>query len=170
MIEVEGWIILNFFTTFLLVLLLIFQSATSRLQQGRKYSLILICTLVLLLSETLGHIGESYPDKYIMLARIGYFMIFLLDPVDILFAVYYMDCWMDDENHKIRTIFRSAFELHAVINMVTVSISAIFKLKWFFYFENGVYYRGTFFLARALLMMFFIILLIVYAIALGKIF
>ena len=168
MIQVESWIILNFFTSFLLVLLLIFQNTTSRLQKGRKYSAILVCTLILLAAESIGRIGETYPDKYLLLGQIGYLIIFLLDPVDILSAVFYMDCWMDEESHKSRNIFRAAFELFAIINLVAVSVSFIFRLRWFFYFENGIYYRGSFFYIRATIMMIFIVLLIVYAVVFRK--
>ncbi len=165
MVEVASWITLNFFTSFLLVLLLIFQNKSSRLQKGRKYSAILKCTLVLLLSESIGRIGETYPNDFLIFAQIGYFIIFLLDPVDILFAVYYMDCWMDDGNIKPRTTFRIAFEIFAVTNFVLVFLATVFKTKWFYYFEDGVYYRGEFFYPRAILLMIFICLLVVYAIA-----
>ncbi len=164
MIEVEGWVTLNFFTSILLILLLIFQNKSSRLQKGRNYSAILKCTLVLLLSESIGRIGEQYPDKYLFLAQIGYLVIFLLDPVDILFAVYYMDCWMDEGNKKARTIFRTAFELFAVTNFALVAIAAIWQTKWFYYFENGIYYRGSMFYPRAYMLMIFICLLVVYAV------
>lgn len=165
MVEVASWITLNFFTSFLLVLLLIFQNKSSRLQKGRKYSAILKCTLVLLLSESIGRIGETYPNDFLIFAQIGYFIIFLLDPVDILFAVYYMDCWMDDGNKKPRATFRIAFEIFAVTNFVLVFLATVFKTKWFYYFEDSVYYRGEFFYPRAILLMIFICLLVVYAIA-----
>ncbi|SES95439.1 diguanylate cyclase (GGDEF) domain-containing protein [Pseudobutyrivibrio sp. C4] len=168
MVEAESWVILNFFTSFLLILLLIFQNQISRLQKGRKYSAILVCTLILLLSETIGRIGEMYPDKYLFLGYIGYFLIFLLDPFDILYALYYLDCWMDDEDLKHRRPIRYCFELFAVLNMVFVSISALFGLKWFFYFENGIYYRGPFFLIRAGFMLLFIFMLLVYALVFNK--
>ena len=162
MIEIPGWVILNFFTSVLLILLLIFQNQTSRLQSGRKYSAILICTLILLVCETMGRFGESNPDNFLFLSRVGYFLIFLLDPVDILFAVSYVDCWMDKENSEARNLFKSVFQVFAVINIVVVTISSLFQLRWFFYFEDGVYYRGEYFLIRALLLMIFMILLLVY--------
>ena len=168
MVEVESWVILNFFTSILLVLLLVFQNKTSRLQKGRKYSAILICTLILLFSESIGRIGEMYPVNYLFLARVGYFLIFLLDPVDILFEIYYMDCWMDNGKHRSRTIFRRAFEIFAVVNIALVTISSLFSLRWFFYFEDGVYYRGEYFLIRALIMMLYICMLLVYAIVFRK--
>ena len=163
MIQVESWVILNFYTSFLLILLLIFQSNTSRLTKGRKYSAILVCTLVLLLSESIGRIGETHPDKYLILAQVGYYLIFFLDPVDILFAVNYVDCWMDEGNLKKRSFYRATFAAFAIINGITVTVSSVLKLKWFFYFEDGVYYRGEYFLLRAVALMIFIILLLVYA-------
>ncbi len=163
MIEVPGWVILNFFTSILLILLLIFQNQTSRLQRGRKYSAILSLTLFLLFSETIGRIGELHPDNLLILAKLGYFFIFLLDPVDILFAVSYVDCWMDSGNSTPRTYFKSAFQVFAATNAVLVTISVIFNLRWFFYFENNVYMRGPYFMIRAIMLMVFIILLVVYA-------
>ena len=106
-----------------------------------------------------------YPEHHLFLAQIGYFLIFLLDPVDTLFAIYYMDCWMDDGKRRARNIFRIAFELFAVTNVILVTISSLFNLKWFFYFDDGVYYRGEYFLIRAMFIMIFIFLLLVYAIA-----
>ena len=121
MIEVPSWAILNFFTFFLLILLLIFQNNTSRLQTGRKYSAILICTLILLFSESIGRLGESHSDNLLYLAYIGYYLIFLLDPVDILFAISYIDCWMDTESSVPRRIFRGLFEIFAAINAILVT-------------------------------------------------
>ena len=163
MIEVPGWVILNFFTSFLLILLLIFQNKTSRLQKGKSYSAILTCTLFLIISESIGRVGENNPDSLLFLAQWGYLMIFLFDPVDILFAVSYVDCWMDKESSEARKTFKGAFQAFSVINFVLVTVSFLFGLNWFFYFEDGVYYRGDFFLIRALLLMIFIVLLLIYS-------
>ena len=168
MVEIPSWAVLNFFTSFLLILLLMFQNKTSRLQKGRKYSAILTCTLILLISESIGRVGELNPDNLLFLARIGYFLIFILDPVDILFAVNYVDCWMDEGNSKPRRMFMEAFRAFAIANGVLVTLSSLLGLSWFFYFENGIYYRGSFFLIRALLVMLFIILLLVYTVVFRK--
>ncbi len=168
MIEVPGWIILNFFTAFLLVLLLVFQNKTSRLQTGKKYSAILIGTLILLIAETIGRIGETYPENYLILAKVGYYVIFLLDPVDILFAINYIDCWMNDDNKKARTYYRSSFEIFSMVNMVAVTLALILDLKLFYYFDGYTYNRGSFFMIRAALIMVFIILLLLYTIIFRK--
>ncbi|MBR5636997.1 MAG: GGDEF domain-containing protein [Pseudobutyrivibrio sp.] len=164
MIEVPGWVVLNFYTSFILILLLVFQNKTSWLQSGRKYSAILVCTLVLLICETVGRIGEHNPDRLLLLARIFYYLIFLLDPVDILFAVSYIDCWMARESSVYRRNFKIAFQSFALVNAVAVTISVALNLRWFFYFEDGIYYRGEYFMIRAALLMLFIILLLVYSI------
>ncbi|MBQ1682461.1 MAG: GGDEF domain-containing protein [Agathobacter sp.] len=162
MITLDGWVVLNFFTAFLLILLLIFQNKTSRLKSGRKYCSILIMTLILIFAETIGRIGEMYPDHWLFLARIGYLIIFLFDPVDILFTLSYVDCWMDEENLAGRKLFRIAFQVFAAANILLVLISSIFHLKWFFYFEDMKYYRGSLFMGRGILLMVFIILLVAY--------
>lgn len=165
MFELDSWVVINFFTGLLLVLLIQFQSGTSRVQSGRKYSSLLVMTLFLLCAETIGKIGEVHAGNYIILAKIGYFLIYLLDPVDILFALQYIDCWMDDKNMKARRAFSIAFQVFAICNILAVSISQIFGRKLFFYFEDGVYYRGPLFMFRAALLLIFIILLVVYTIA-----
>ncbi len=158
----EGWVVLNFFSGLLLVLLLIFQNSTSSIKTGRRYSALLIMTLVLLGAETIGRFGETHPDHFLFLARAGYFLIFLLDPIDILFALTYIDCWMDDGRAKSRGIFAAAFKIFAVANAAMVTISALFGSGLFYYFEDGIYHRGQLFMVRAVLMMIFIMLLVVY--------
>lgn len=109
-----------------------------------------------------------YPDRYLALGYAGYFLIFLLDPLDILFALYYLDCWMNDDGMKSRKAVRYSFELFAVFNILFVIISAVFGLKWFFYFEDGVYHRGSWFFIRAIFMLIFIFMLLVYALVFKK--
>jgi diguanylate cyclase (GGDEF)-like protein len=125
-------------------------------------------TLVLLASETVGRIGEAYPDNLLFLAQIGYFMIFLLDPVDILFALTYIDCWMDKENLGKRAIFSYSFQAFAFVNVAMVTISEVLDLKLFYFFEDGTYFRGPYFMVRAVLMMIFIVLLTVYVVMFRK--
>ena len=105
MITVDAWVVLNFFTGFLLVLLLIFQNRTSRLLNGRKFSRILIMTIALLVAETVGKIGEIYPEKLLFLAKAGYLFIFMVDPWDIVLSFIYVDCWIEGGNIHVRNSF-----------------------------------------------------------------
>ncbi|MBP5291312.1 MAG: diguanylate cyclase [Lachnospiraceae bacterium] len=90
---------------------------------------------------------------------------FFLDPIDVLFAVSYFDCWMDDSNIKQRNAFRWIFRAASIVNGVVVLIDMIFGLDMFFYFENAVYYRGVMYIPRALAIAVLIILIAVYAAA-----
>ena len=67
--EIEGWIVQNFYASFMLIMLLIFQTRTTKLKTGRMYSNILICTLVLILSETIGRFFEIQGGKYLIFAK-----------------------------------------------------------------------------------------------------
>ncbi len=161
---VEGWIVLNFFTGLLLFLLLYFQQSTSSIQTGRRYSALLFMTLMLLCAETIGRFGETHPANFEFLGHIGYFIIFLLDPVDILFAMTYIDCWMDTGKKTQRKLFAMAFQVFAVVNIILVTFSSALDLKLFFYFEDGVYHRGSLFLLRGAFLLIFIIILVIYVV------
>ena len=163
MFEVESWSVLNFFTSLILILLLMFPSRASRIKMGRMYTNILTCTLVLNLSEVVGRIGEVNGGKLLFLAKVGYLSMFLLDPIDILFAIGYVECWMDDRDKEKRNIFKLLFVLFAVVNVIMVLTGFLLNKKWFFYFEDDVYYRGEYFFTRASLVILFIVLVLVYA-------
>ncbi len=164
MIELDGWVVLNFFTGLLLVLLWVFQKSSSGMKTGRTYSALLFTTFLLLLAESIGHIGEAYPDRFLILAKIGYFLIFLLDPVDILIALNYVDSWMDQKDHMGRTVFRIEFIAFAVINILMILMDQFTGLGLIYTFDGMVYTRGSLFMVRAVFMLIFIVLLVVYVI------
>ncbi len=165
---IEGWLVLNFFCILLLSLLLYFQSSTSSIQTGRRYSALLVMTLILFVAETIGHVGETHPDNLLILAKVGYFVIYLLDPVDILFALTYIECWMNKEEERSRKLFSVVFHVFAIVNIILVIISKLMNLNLFYYFEDGVYYRGPLFMVRAIFLMVFIALLLVYVLVYRK--
>ncbi|WP_408070935.1 diguanylate cyclase domain-containing protein [Butyrivibrio sp. JL13D10] len=166
--EIQVWVVQNFYASFMLIIVLIFQSKTAKLKTGRMYSNILKCTLVLILSESIGRVFELQGGKYLTAATIAYGIMFILDPVDILYAVRYLDCWMDDKNEEKRQLFRTAFQILILINAVFVSIDIIFRQKWFFYFENDIYYRGKIYVVRAVVIGAFVLLVGIYSIAFRK--
>ena len=163
--QIPGWIILNFYTALLLVLLLIFERKTFHTTAGDRFVSIDLMTLILLASETIGHIGEIYPEKYLFLTRIGYYVIYALDPADYLFAILYINCWLSDTDRtKGRKYFVLSYWIFVVANLVLVTVSTLFDLKWFYYFEGTTYLRGPLFLLRAVLLMLFCLLLSVYTV------
>ena len=125
-------------------------------------------TFFLLVAESIGHIGEMHPDRYLFLAKVGYFFIFLLDPVDILFALSYIDCWMTEGSNPHRKIFHVAFRVFAVLNMAAVVIDQLFGLHLLYNFSGHEYVRGDFFMIRGTLLLIFIVLLVAYVIIFRK--
>lgn len=163
--QIPGWIILNFYTALLLVLLLIFERKTIHTTAGDRFISIDIMTLILLACETIGHIGEIYPEKYLFLTKIGYYVIYALDPADYLFAILYINCWLSDTGRtKGRKYFVLSYWIFVVANLVLVTVSTLFDLKWFYYFDGTEYLRGPLFLLRAVLLMLFCLLLSVYTV------
>ncbi len=164
-LEISGWIILNFYTALLLVLLLIFEKKTIRTNSGIKFMQLVVMTLILLVAETIGHIGEIYPDRFLFLTKIGYYIIYAFDPADYLFAILYVHCWMDDSvKMRRRKIIIDAYRVFVLINFVAVTVSALFGFKWFYYFEGNEYLRGPLFMIRGVLILVFCMLLSVYTI------
>ena len=167
--EIQGWVILNFYSALLLVLLVIFESRSIRTMAGRRFIQLDCMTLLLLLSETVGHIGEANPEKYLLLCGIGYYLIYILDPVDYLFFMLYINCWINKSYKKAqRDAFLWIYRAFVILNFVGVTIDRIFGLKWFYYFDGLEYKRGSLFLVRGALLLFFCVLISVYTIIYRK--
>lgn len=168
MIDVPAWLVLNIVISLLLLLLIVFKSKGSRLKMGRMYSNILICTLVLVFSDTMARVGEASGGRLLLVGYMGNFLMFLLDPVDIMFSVSYIDCWMDEKNRSGRRVFSHFFLAVVILNALALFADQIFSLHWFYYFRGGMYFRGDFFLIRAFLLEVFMILVAIYAILYRK--
>ena len=160
----RSWIVLNFMVTFMLILLLIFRSRSSRLKMGKPYSKILVCTLVLVMMDTIARVGEPTYLNSQFLVHFGNLGVFLLDPFDILFSIEYVDCWMDERNKTQRMIFRRIFQLFVCTNAILILIDYFFKMNWFFLINGTHYQRGRFFLARAASLGVFIMIVFLYLI------
>ncbi len=166
---IPGWIILNFYTALLLILLLIFQGKAIQTNSGKKFRKLVTMTLVLLMSEAVGHIGEIYPGRLLFLAKIGYYIIFALDPANYLFAILYINCWLDDSlQTRGRKIITGAYQAFVAINFILVTVSTVFDLKWFYYFEGNQYMRGPLFMIRGALLLVFCLLLSFYTLCYRK--
>ncbi len=167
--QIQGWVILNFYTALILALLLVFIVKSVHSEAVDRFIQLDVMTLVLLISETVGHIGEIYSDKLLMLTKIGYYIIYILDPADYLFAILYINCWMNqDKDDRVKKVFINAFKLFVIVNFVLVTVSTLFNLKWFYYFDGDSYERGIFFYPRAVMLMVFCLLLSVYSIIYRK--
>ncbi|MBQ1802654.1 GGDEF domain-containing protein [Lachnobacterium bovis] len=159
---VDAWVVLSAYTVLLLVLILIFQRGMLHTDSAKQFVRLITLTLVLLVSEVFGRIGEIYPKNFLFMAKIGYFIIFLFDPLEYLVAMDYINKWMERADSKGCIVFRRAFEVFVYGNMFLVFMSTIFDNHWFYYFKGNNYYRGMFFYVRAALVMIYCLLLDLY--------
>jgi diguanylate cyclase (GGDEF)-like protein len=165
---IEGWQVNNFLTLFILVLILVFQKRGSRVKTARMFTYVIICTIVLVVADTFARIGENRGGSFILMAFFSNLVMFLADPLIILFSVIYIDCWMDEKNKKARKISKVIFQIFVTLNIVLVLADQVLGLKWFFYFERGNYFRGRFFMARALVLALFMLFVTAYLVAFRK--
>ena len=100
MVDVAGWLVLDCCIAFMLILLLVFRNSSSRLKMGKMYSKILTCTLYLIFMDVIARFGDAQHYGIAPLVHIGIISMYILDPIDILFSVHYVDFWMDDGNKK----------------------------------------------------------------------
>ena len=169
LVVLGGWVILNFYTALVLILLLFFQMKNTLTLSSKRFINLDIMTLILLAAETIGHFGELHPDNFLFLAKIGYYIIYALDPADYLFAILYIDCWINDDNRYAgRRLFTGAYKIFVAVNFLMVTVSTIFDLKLFYYFEGQTYYRGSLFMVRAILLLAFCLFLTVYSVIYRK--
>ncbi|WP_026519523.1 GGDEF domain-containing protein [Butyrivibrio sp. FCS006] len=165
---IEGWQVNNFLTLFILVMILAFQRRGSRVKTSRMFTYVIITTIVLVVADTFARIGENRGGSYILMAFFGNLIMFLLDPLIILFSVIYIDCWMDEKNKNARKISKVVFQIFATVNIILVLADQVFGLKWFFYFEKSDYFRGKFFMARAVVLALFMLFVTAYLVAFRK--
>ncbi len=110
-----------------------------------------------------------FPERFLFLAKIGYYIIYALDPADYLFAILYINCFLEETTKtRGRKIITGAYQTFVAVNFALVTISNMFNLKWFYYFEGNEYLRGPLFLIRAVLLLVFCLMLSVYTLMYRK--
>ena len=124
---IEGWQVNNFLTLFILVMILAFQRRGSRVKTSRMFTYIIITTIVLVVADTFARIGENRGGSFILMAFFGNLIMFLVDPLIILFSVIYIDCWMDEKNKKARKILKIVFHIFATLNVVLVLADQVLR-------------------------------------------
>lgn len=159
---ISGWIILNFYTALLLILVLIFQGKTINTKSAEHFVQLVVMTFILVAAETVGHIGELYPENYSIGMKIGYYIIYALDPADYLFTILYINCWLDETKAKFQKEVTLVYRIFMGLNFVLVTISVLFNLDWFYYFDGMNYVRGPYFLVRGAFVLLLCVLVSVY--------
>jgi diguanylate cyclase (GGDEF)-like protein len=163
--ELPGWLVLNCYSSIVLILLLIFSTRknAARTLQEKNFCKMLIVVLVLIQADSLGRINDG-SEVVFLLVQVGNFIIFLIDPLVSILALRYEDSWMNAYRSRYR-YWAIPLWAGTVINAVALVISQIFNLRWFFYFDMyHNYHRGTYFYMRSIVIVLMFLLTELYVI------
>lgn len=160
--ELPAWAYLNSYTILLAAMLLHTSLSASRSESNRAYLRFLIVLISLLIMDSFSRLAVTQKDFIYCLMRAGNFYIFAVDPLGYLLALDYLNCFIQSP-HSRSNLWRSMFLGFFLVNLAAVTISEVFHLGWFYYFENLKYHRGTFFLLRVFFGMMFALLFEYYA-------
>lgn len=144
----NGGFVLNIYTLFLAVMLLLFQENDKKSRSNKAFIRLVGLVALLVGISAIGDIGTELGGKYIILSKISSWGIFALDPFGFWFALKYIDCYTIYADKKKRKMFIVPLKIYSFINLVLVTVSELFNRGWFFYYENGVYRRGPLYMPR----------------------
>ncbi len=146
----NGGFVLNIYTLFLAVMLLLFQENDKKSRSNQAFIRLVGLVAVLVGISAIGDVGRVLGGKFIILSMIASYGVFALDPFGFWFALKYIDCYTIYADKKKRRMFIIPMKAYAFINLVLVTVSALWGRGWFYYYENGVYQRGPLFMARGI--------------------
>ncbi|WP_026651297.1 GGDEF domain-containing protein [Butyrivibrio proteoclasticus] len=158
----NGGLVLDIYTFFLAILLLLFQENDKKSQSNIAFIKLVTLVAFLVGSSALGELGKSLGDSGLWLAKFSSFVVFAFDPFGFLFTIKYIDCYTNQIDKQKRSLFMIPITIYAGLNLALVAISSIFGLKWFFYYEGTSYYRGSLYLLRGLLHVAICVLVMLY--------
>lgn len=152
MVEVKAWAVLNFYNFFIGLVLFLFtqKDSVSVAKQTKAYGRMLLLIMILIAGDSLSR-GFYGNLSFLFLSKIGTFTVFALDPLVGYFILEYIDTWIVEQRKRVHPV-RWIVMFCASINLALVTISMIFDLKLFYYYVDGRYNRGEFFVIRAMLM------------------
>ena len=146
----NGGFVLNIYTLFLAVMLLLFQENDKKSRSNKAFIRLVGLVAVLVGISAVGDIGIALGGHFIILQMIASYGVFALDPFGFLFALKYIDCYTIYADKKKRQMFIIPLEAYAFINLVLVTFSAVFSKGWFYYYTDGIYNRGPLFIPRGI--------------------
>ncbi len=146
----NGGIVLNIYTLFLALLLLVFQENDRKSKSNKAFIKLVLALISLVLVSVIGDFANEAGGKWIALAEASTFFVFAFDPFGFLFSLSYIDSYTVYGDKKKREFFVWLFRGYAVLNLVLVTVSQIFGLNWYYYYVDGMYHRGAFYIVRGL--------------------
>lgn len=160
---IPSWIVLDVYNLVLVSVMYIFvknNSSNAKYEKWYGVLMILVFGLVcgsLMSGETVGMIEIGS-----LLFKTGNFIVFAFDPLIPYVTFRYMETCLgfnEDESKHIRRIIFAIF----VFNILITIVSEIFSINVFYYYdEDNVFVRGTFYMIRAAILMVEFIIIEVY--------
>ncbi len=165
--SIPSWLVIDIYTLIIAVLLVFFDT-TWRMNKDKRNRLFLFMTgvvMILTIFDIFGRLSEVNSSPLAsMLTKIGNYTIFCFDPVYFVMALYYLTSWMMPGRRDFKS-FRVFVDVVAILNFILVTVSAIFDLRLFYYFDEHMgYHRGSLFMARAILLIAMLLVGVLYVI------
>lgn len=146
----NGGLVLDLYTFFLAVMLLIFQKNDKKSYSNKAF-LRLVGILVLLVGfSILGEVGAYLGRKWFILYKIGTFFVYAYDPLGFLFSLAYIISYTVGIDQKRLNLFIYPVIFYSVLNILLVTYSEVFNKQWFYFFVGEEYFRGRFYMVRGL--------------------
>ena len=159
-----GGLVLNVYTLFLAFMLLLFQENDRKSRSNVEF-LKLIGILSLLVGvSAIGDIGKLQGMRGIYLQKFSSYFVFAFDPFGFLFSISYIDCFINKVDKKVRRAFMIPMRAYAYFNLIVVTVAAVFGLDWFYYYVGTEYYRGEYYMFRALIHVLLCVMVLLYVV------
>lgn len=148
---VPGWLMMNMYSLIMGIYLLFYtRKHTSKkvMQADNIFTSLTVLLMALLVADAMGRVpGNTETELFIL--RVGNFLIYLLDPFIGYLIIRYVDSWSMHVK-KGQKIIVNFVGVIIILNIILVTISNVFDLRWFYYVtDKGEYFRGPFYLIRA---------------------
>ncbi len=164
---IPAWLSIDIYT-FVIAGLILFFDSTWRMNKDKRNTMFLLMTalvMVLTVFDAFGRL-DGLPDSAVAstLAKVGNYVLFAFDPLYFAVALYYESSWMIAGRNDFK-VFRLVVYVIAAVNFVVVTVSSVFDLKLFYYFDNNMeYIRGPLFMFRAVLLIAMLFVGVLYVI------
>lgn len=163
--QYHGWLILNIFTIIIAILLLVFQRDNNDNSKSKIFIYLVLVTMTLIIVDS---VNDFYNDilniNNALIKTITSCFVYAFDPFEYLLSIFYIDQYIETKNNKFRNVFMIPMTIFVFVNFVSVILSTIFGWHLFFYYVDGVYYRGSLYMLRAFISIVFCVLVQIYVI------
>ncbi len=158
-----GGLVLNLYTLFLVLMLLLFQENDRKSNSNILFIKLLSILTFLVGVSVVGDICEIVGGDFLVINKICTYITFAFDPFGFLFSLSYIDNFTINADRKKRNLFLLPARFLAYFNFMMVTLSVLFDMKLFYYYEGDVYHRGNFFIFSGMLLVFLCFLVLAYA-------